>query len=227
MGRDPPTFGAVDSSAAVVPYTLTFLLLLLAPGPDFALVVRNAARGGRSAGIATAAGVASGLAVHAVVVALGLGAVIAASAVAFVVIKLVGAVYLVGLGLTSLLAAVRRRAGDPDRGAGGPLPEVATEEPPGLGRAYRQGVLGNVLNPKAVLIYLALMPQFLPAHPSVASTVELSAVNVITAAVWYVVVGLAVAAVGRVLRRERVRRALDAVTGSVLIAFGARLAAAH
>ncbi len=92
------------------------------------------------------------------------------------------------------------------------------------GRAYRQGLLCNVLNPKVVLTYLALMPQFLPANPSPASTMLLSAITVLAAIGWFGSVALAVAAFRQVLQRPRVRQALDAATGSVLITFGVRVA---
>lgn len=214
----------VSAGVAVLPYTLTFLLVLIAPGPDFALVVRNAGRFGRPAGAATAIGVASGLAVHAGLVALGLGAIIAASAVAYTVIKLAGAAYLVALGAVSLLSALRRRPRlRPDNRSA--HPEPVTDTPTlGWATAYRQGLLCNVLNPKAVLTYLALMPQFLPVHPATASTLLLSAITVASAVGWFGLVALTVAAVRRVLQRPRVQRALDAVTGTALITFGVRVA---
>jgi threonine/homoserine/homoserine lactone efflux protein len=216
--------GVIDD-VAVLPYTLAFLVVLIAPGPDFALVVRNAGRCGRPAGVATAAGIASGLSVHAGIVAVGSGAMIAASAVAFTVVKIAGAAYLVVLGLVTLIGTFRRRPGSGS--AAGDERRAPVDEPGAslsLGRAYRQGLLCNVLNPKAVLTYLALMPQFLPANPSPASTVLLSAITVLSAIGWLRLVALAVAAARRVLQRPRVRQALDAATGSVLITFGVRVA---
>jgi len=214
----------VVDDVAVLPYTLAFLVVLIAPGPDFALVVRNAGRCGRPAGVATAAGIASGLSVHAGMVAVGLGAMIAASAVVFTVVKIAGAAYLVVLGVVTLIGAFRR----PGSGSAAGDERRAQVDEPGaslsLGRAYRQGLLCNVLNPKAVLTYLALMPQFLPANPSPASTVLLSAITVLSAVGWFGLVALAVAAARRVLQRPRVQQALDAATGSVLITFGVRVA---
>lgn len=218
----------VSAGVAVLPYTLTFLLVLIAPGPDFALVVRNAGRFGRPAGAATAIGVASGLAVHAGLVALGLGAIVAASAVAYTVIKIAGAAYLVVLGAVSLLGALRRRPHSRPEAQPGdqPSPPAHVAAYPALSwlKAYRQGLLCNVLNPKAVLTYLALMPQFLPAHPATTSTLLLSAITVVSAVGWFGLVALTVAAVRRVLQRPRVQRALDAVTGTALITFGVRVA---
>lgn len=214
----------MSSGVAVVPYTLTFLVVLIAPGPDFALVVRNAARSGRPAGVATAAGIASGLAVHAGLVAAGLGALIATSALAYTVVKLAGAAYLVVLGVITLASALRRRRSG-DRGR--PGTEDALADSTGrltCGRAFRQGLLCNVLNPKAVLTYLALMPQFLPVAPAATSTLLLSAITVASAVGWFGLVALTVAAVRQVLQRPRVQRVLDAVTGSLLIGFGLRVA---
>lgn len=215
------TVAVVVDDVAVLPYTLAFFVVLIAPGPDFALVVRNAGRWGRTAGVATVAGIASGLLVHANIAAVGLGAVIAASAIAFTVVKIAGAAYLVVLGLVTLIGAFRR----PGSAVGGD-PRAPVDEPDAslpLGRAYRQGLLCNVLNPKVVLTYLALMPQFLPANPSPASTMLLSAITVLAAIAWFGSVALAVAAFRQVLQRPRVRQALDAVTGSVLITFGVRV----
>lgn len=207
------------SPAAAAAYTLAFVLLLVVPGPDFALVVRNAAGGGRSAGVATALGVGTGLAVHAVAVALGLGAIIAASATLFTIVKIVGVVYLAYLGLAALRAGLRGTA------------EEVPADPDGLAArsllvCARQGLLCNVLNPKAILVYLALMPQFLPAGAALGATLTLSSITVASAVVWFVLVAVTVAATGQVLRRPRVRRWLDALTGTALLAFGARLALA-
>jgi len=196
-----------------------------ASGPDFALVVRNAGRCDRPAGVATAAGIASGLLVHVGIVAAGRGAVIAASAVAFTVVKIAGAAYLVVVGLVPLIGALGRGPG-PGLAAGGepgaPVDNSGTSLP--LGRAYRQGLLCNVLNPKAVLTYLALMPQFLPAIPSSASTVLLSAITVLAASGWFGLVALAVAAVRRGVAATSGTAGIDAATGSVLITFGVQVA---
>jgi len=136
--------GVIDD-VAVLPYNLAFLVVLIAPGPDFALVVRNAGRCGRPAGVATAAGIASGLSVHAGIVAVGSGAMIAASAVAFTVVKIAGAAYLVVLGLVTLIGTFRRRPGSGS--AAGDERRAPVDEPGAslsLGRAYRQGLLQRV-----------------------------------------------------------------------------------
>jgi len=138
----------------VDPRTAAFVavaaVLVLTPGPDFAVVVRNALRG-RRLGVATSAGTISGLLVHTVAAALGLSAVLAASALAFTLVKVAGAGYLCWLGMRALLSAGSHRAAhqDPSQSAS-PLPARL---------AFRHGLLTNVLNPKAPLIFLSVLPQ--------------------------------------------------------------------
>ncbi|OLL81733.1 Threonine efflux protein [Pseudonocardia sp. Ae168_Ps1] len=227
-GRDGRTSALSIASmtvASALAYTFAFVLLLVVPGPDFALVLRNAGTGGRRAGIATALGVGAGLAVHAVGVALGLGAIIAASATLFAIVKFVGVAYLAYLGIAALWAGLRR-----PRPSGTPATDDEPAAPSGprpFAAHFRQGLLCNVLNPKAILVYLALMPQFLPAGAALGATLTLSTITVASAVVWFVLVACTVAATGQVLRRPRVRRSLDALTGTALLAFGARLALAR
>jgi threonine/homoserine/homoserine lactone efflux protein len=198
----------------VAAYAFVAALAIAAPGADFAVVFKHAVTTGRAAGVRAAVGVAGGFAVHALAAGLGIGAVLLASATAFTVVKLLGALYLVFLGLRALHAALRRRPpADVGAAAGG------------RGRPLREALLVNALNPKVVLTYLALMPQFLPPGAGPADTLVLSAATVLIALAWFVVVALTVSSLRRVLLRERVRRMIDGVTGAVLVALGARLAA--
>jgi threonine/homoserine/homoserine lactone efflux protein len=191
------------------------IVLIVTPGPDTAMVTRSAFRGGARGASLTALGVALGLLTWGVASAAGLAALLAASALAFTVVRTAGAAVLAVMGLRSLVAAVR--------GGGGTAGEtVPAPERPGA-PAFLQGLLGNLLNPKAGAIFLTVVPQFVrPGDPAA----RLAAMVVVFAAMvcaWLHLYGWLVA---RARRRfgGRLRRALDGVTGAVLIGLGARLA---
>jgi RhtB (resistance to homoserine/threonine) family protein len=192
-------------------------LAAASPGPDFAVVVRRSVVAGRLHGMAAGLGIAAGVFVWSVAAAMGVAALLAASAVAFTVVKIAGAAYLLWLGVSALLAA--RRGG-------------AALDEPGRGRAearirasFRDGLLCNVLNPKAGVFFVAVLPQFVPMDGATGDVLLLSLVAVVVTVAWFTVVANLVAALRRVLSRPAVRRSLDAVTGAVLIALGVRLAA--
>jgi threonine/homoserine/homoserine lactone efflux protein len=199
-------------------YLAVAVVLIVTPGPDTALTIRNALLGGRRAGLSSALGVSSGQAVWALATSVGLAALLAASEPVFVALKLAGAAYLVFLGLHSLWAAVRRRSYPPPDGAqpgGGLVPRAA----------YRQGVLSNLANPKMAVFFTSLLPQFTSGGPAFAGLLALGLLFSLLTLVWLGAYAVAVARAGRLLRRPAVRRALDAVTGAVLVALGLRLGA--
>ena len=207
--------------SAVIVHFPAFLgvvvLVIVTPGPDTALTIRNTLLGGRAAGLATAAGVAAGQAVWALAAAVGIAALVQASQPAFTALRLVGAAYLVFLGLQSLVAAVRghrRAALDVAARAAGLRPAVA----------LRQGLLSNLANPKMAAFFTSLLPQFV-VGPSFAPLFALGLVLCGLTLVWLAAYAVAVARAGDLLRRPLVRRAIDAVTGAVLVALGLRVAA--
>jgi threonine/homoserine/homoserine lactone efflux protein len=192
-------------------------LVIVTPGPDTALTVRNALLGGRGAGVATAAGVAAGQAVWTAAASAGIAALLVASEPAFVAVKLAGAAYLVLLGLQTLAHAVRGRPSERDGHAAAGLRS---------GAAFRQGLLNDLGNPKMAVFFTTLLPQFAPAHGPAFPT--LLAFGVLFSAMtftWLCVYSVAVARAGRALRRPRIRRALDAIMGAALVAMGLRVAA--
>lgn len=193
------------------------VLVIVTPGPDTALTIRNTLLGGRAAGLATAAGVAAGQAVWALAAAVGIAALVQASQPAFTALRLLGAAYLVFLGLQSLAAAVRghrRAALDVAARGAGLRPAVA----------LRQGLLSNLANPKMAAFFTSLLPQFV-VGPSFAPLFALGLVLCGLTLVWLAAYAVAVARAGDLLRRPLVRRAIDAVTGAVLVALGLRVAA--
>jgi threonine/homoserine/homoserine lactone efflux protein len=214
----------------LVAFGLVAILAVMSPGPDFAIVTRASLAGGRRAGVLATLGIGTGLLVHASAAAAGLSVIIAASATAFTVVKLAGAVYLLVLGVQALRGALRRRrAADPDPAD----PDPVMPELPGSRRrsfataraAYTQGLLTNVLNPKVVLFFLSLMPQFIPAGASVVVwTTLLTAILVVAALSWFGLVAVLVVQLRGVLTRPRVTRVVEGTTGAIFIGLAGRLA---
>lgn len=185
------------------------VVVIVTPGQDTALTVRNTLAGGRRAGIRTAAGVVCGQAIWALAASAGVAALLVASEPAFVALKVAGAAYLIYLGGQALLAAVRRRQ------AGHELPR------PTGGHELRQGLLSNLGNPKMAVFFSSLLPQFGDSFPALLS---LGLLFCALTLMWLSAYALAVARAGDVLRRPRVRRSIDAVMGTALVALGVRLA---
>lgn len=195
-------------------------LAVMSPGPDFAVTVRNSAVSGRAMGMMTVFGISVGIFVWAVSAALGVAALLAASATAYTVVKLAGAAYLLFIGVRAVRAAMRGEYSAPPAGAG-------DRDGPGLWTGFRQGLLCNVLNPKAAVFYVALMPQFLPHSPDAADTLMLSLIAVALTAGWFLTVANVVGVLRQVFNRPAVRRRIDGVTGVVLLGLGLKLAADH
>jgi len=186
------------------------LIISVAPGPDMELVLRNSIRGGRPAAYRTILGTGLGLIGWATASAIGIAAVLAASATVFTALKLAGAVYLVYLGLQTLLALRRGEAHD----------LAGSKHAPGS--PFRQGLVTNLLNPKLAVLFTTLLPQFISADdPVFAKSMLLAAVFVAIGMTWLVTY---VRVIDAVARSRRVRRAMQAASGAVLIALGGRLA---
>ncbi|MFI8803633.1 LysE family translocator [Micromonospora chalcea] len=203
------------SAATLAGYLAAIVVLMLTPGPDMMFVLANATRYGARAGAVAALGVAAGEAVHVAAVVAGLATVIAASPVLFTAIRWAGAAYLIVLGLRAL------------RGTG--RPGVAADEADGggAGRAFRRGLLTNLLNPKMILFSVAFLPQFVrpDAGPVAAQLVLLGALFV--AVQLTVDLALGVGA-GRFARRwgdSRWSRRVDRLCAVAFVALGVRLAA--
>ena len=199
---------------ALLAFFAVAALVIVTPGQDTALTVRNSLLGGRRGGTFTAAGVAAGQLVWTLAASAGLAALLVASEPAFLAVKVIGAAYLVVLGAQSLLHALR-----------GHVP-AATEHGRTLsGRAaFRQGLVSNLGNPKMAVFFSSLLPQFVPGRPTFASLFALGVVFCAMTFAWLALYAAVVERAGAVLRRPRVRRWLDAATGTVLVALGLRVA---
>jgi threonine/homoserine/homoserine lactone efflux protein len=186
-------------------------LVICTPGQDTALTIRNTLSGGRPSGVATAAGVALGQATWTVAASFGIAALIAASEPAFLALKLAGAAYLVFLGLQTLVSALRGRY----RRTAAAGPRLRPRA------ALRQGLVSNLGNPKMAAFFTSLLPQF---GDGFVVLLGLGLLFSLMTLVWLSAYAFAVARTSAFLLRPRVRRALDAITGAVLVAFGVRLA---
>ncbi|ABE59847.1 LysE family translocator [Chromohalobacter israelensis] len=202
-------------------FLVAITLLTLTPGVDTLLVIRNTSRGGVRDGVLTSVAICSGLFVHATVSALGISLILLQSAWAFSALKLVGAGYLVWLGLKSLASA--------RRGGGLPVAEVGVERqrvPAWL--SLREGFLSNVLNPKTVVFYMAFLPQFIaPGDPALLKSLWLAGVHFVIANLWQVGIVLMVGGAARWLAKGWVSRMMEGTTGAVLVLFGVKLALAQ
>lgn len=206
--------GVLTELAAFLPVAA---VVICTPGPDTALTVRNALAGGRLAGISTAAGVAIGQCIWTAAAGFGLAGLLRASAPAFLAVRAAGAAYLVILGVQSLRAA-RARHGD-----GG----TATRTPLVIrsARGLRQGLLNDLGNPKMAGFFISLLPQFAgTGRGSLVAFLGFGFLFCLLTFCWLTVYSVVVAKARALFARSRVRRALDGLTGFVLIGLGIRVA---
>jgi threonine/homoserine/homoserine lactone efflux protein len=195
------------------------VLVIVTPGPDTALTIRNTLLGGRPAGLSTALGVVTGQATWTIATSAGIAALLLASEPAFLAVKLVGAAYLVLLGLQALRHAFFSAGSTAHGMASGSARRLV----PAV--AYRQGVISNLGNPKMAAFFPSLLPQFTPdGRASFATLLLLGFVFCALTLIWLTGYAVAVAKAGDFLRRPRIRRAVEGLTGAVLVTLGVRLA---
>ncbi len=198
-------------------FIITGILLNLTPGPDTFYILGRGMAQGRGSGVASALGIGAGSLVHTLAAALGLSTIIAASATAFLAVKMVGAVYLVYLGARMLF----KRSADTS---------ISTAfNSTGFLAVFRQGLLTNVLNPKVALFFLAFMPQFISADsPSKFSAfIVLGLCFVVTGTLWCLCLAWFSSLLGQGLRgRSLFSSALNRMAGALFVFLGLRLAVA-
>jgi threonine/homoserine/homoserine lactone efflux protein len=203
--------------ASLAAFLVVAVVVIVTPGPDTALTIRNTLLGGRRSGVFTAVGVAAGQTTWTAATSAGLAALLVASEPVFRAVRFAGAAYLAFLGIQALRAAWR---------GGGEATTVVR----GLRRltppaALRQGLISNLTNPKMIAFFPALLPQFAPSHQGAFLVLLLLGLLFSSMTlVWLTGYAFAVAKAGDFLRRLRVRRFLEAATGAVLLALGLRLA---
>lgn len=196
-------------------------VVIMTPGPDTVVTIGGTLSGGRRGGVLTALGVFCGQAVWTLSTSAGISALLVASAPAFLTVKYAGAAYLVFLGIQALWAAARHRQTSEHEPSGPPPASGAPPLRPSRWGHFRRGLLSDLSNPKMAVFFTGLLPQL---GSSFAALVLLGLLFCTMTFGWLCCYSLAVARMGDLLRRSRVRRALDAVTGAVLVAFGLRIA---
>jgi threonine/homoserine/homoserine lactone efflux protein len=203
-------------ATAALAYLGVCAVVICTPGPDTALTIRNSIIGGRRGGVRTAAGIAFGQLVWTIAASIGIAGLIQASQPAFTTLKIVGAAYLVFLGLQSILAAVRGRPNHEGNGTPSELQQW---------QAVRQGFISNIANPKMAAFFLSLLPQFVPlAAGSFVALLAHGLVFCLMTFGWLSLYAAVLHRLGPIMKRSRVRRALGAVSGTVLVALGIRVA---
>ncbi|WP_019812915.1 LysE family translocator [Saccharomonospora saliphila] len=197
-------------------YLVLVVLVVLAPGPDTVVTLKNSFAGGFRGGLIATAGIATGNVVQGTAVAFGLGTLIVSSQPVFHTLRWLGVVYLCYLGVQAIRSAWRGDYATLD---------AAGTRSSGF-RRFREGFLSNVTNPKVLALYLSVLPQFLdPVRGTITDSLLLAYTVAVLGAVWLLLLVLFVHKVRAWLQRRAVRRALDVATGTTLIGFGTALAA--
>ncbi|MEV4744850.1 LysE family translocator [Streptosporangium sp. NPDC049248] len=212
----------MDLVSSLPAFVLAVVLISASPGPAMALILRRAALRGFSGAVPTVLGLEAGLYLWALLAAAGLAALVAASEVAFLVLRVVGAGFLLYLGIRAWRSAWR------GRGTSGAAEEVA-DPAPGAAltwwKAFGEGSVVMLANPKAAAFMIALYPQFVPAgRPLFATTALLAVLQVVIETLLYLALAAVIGRAGAWFRRPVVRRRLDAVSGTVLVVLGLRVA---
>jgi threonine/homoserine/homoserine lactone efflux protein len=235
----------VDLVRELPAFFVAVVLISASPGPAVALILRRAALRGLRRTVPVVLGLEAGLYLWALLAAAGVAALVAASEAAFVVLRVVGAVVLIGLGVRAWRTVWRQGRGTepPEAGPAGRLDAGSAEsvgaqprdqaEPLGDGagrgggwRAFAEGAAVQLANPKAAVFMVAFFPQFIPAgRPVFATTAVLAAVQVALETCLYLALAASVASAGGWFRRPAIRRRLEAASGAVLVGLGLRVAA--
>ena len=202
----------------LVPFLALAILVIITPGPDMALVTRNALRGGRRAALLTTLGIVSGLLVWTLASAVGVAVLLEANAFAFTALRLAGAAYLAYLGIRALVTSWRHQTTPFS------IPENRFDITR-MNSSYAQGFVNNVLNPKIAIFFTSLIPQFITPGPSVAfDSTELAAIFAIMGLAWLTAFSIVAGSTRSVLKLPRVKQWLDRATGVALVALGVRVA---
>ncbi|TWI70746.1 RhtB (resistance to homoserine/threonine) family protein [Desulfobotulus alkaliphilus] len=204
---------------SLLAFLSAMLILTLAPGADTFLVIRNTLKGGQKQGCTTSLGVCSGLFVHASLSAFGISLILMHSATVFSTVKILGALYLIWLGLKSLKSATKPSEKIKDLTfSEGKLQKKS------FYKAFQEGFLSNVLNPKTAVFYMAFLPQFIQPDDSVLlKSFFLAGLHFIMALIWLCMVAHGLHRVGHCLRKPAFTRWMEGISGGILVGFGIRL----
>ena len=199
-------------------FLIPITLLTLTPGVDTMLVIRNTTRGGFWDGTTTSLGICSGLFFHAMISAVGISVLILQSTLAFSSLKIAGAAYLIFLGTISLKDAIKGNYNLSDK--------LTAKKPDNFiaKRSFKEGLFCNILNPKAIVFYMAFIPQFIdPLKPALFQTFFLAGLHFIIAMIWQVLLASMIIRAKALLEKKIIKKSLNAITGIVMMFFGAGL----
>lgn len=179
-------------------------------------MIRNASRGGAKDGIAASLGICIGLFVHATLSAVGISAILAQSAQLFSMVKMIGAVYLIWLGLSTLK--------DIYKGKSDAISWLGIQNQSSIKRSVREGFLSNVLNPKTAVFYLAFLPQFInPEGSAIAQTMTMASIHFVIAMIWQSGLAVSLSCAKNMIGNMNFMRRMEATTGVVLVGLGIKL----
>jgi threonine/homoserine/homoserine lactone efflux protein len=203
-------------------FLLISIFVLVTPGPDTAVTIRNTLLGGRLAGVSTALGIALGQWIWALATSVGLVAILLASEPIFNAIRWAGAAYLIWLGVQSLRSALAPKIG----AAGSAAAQLPGDRPSlSASAAFRQGLLSDLGNPKMAVFFASVLPQFAPEGQGMLSALALLGImfSAMTLA-WLTLYAVVIASLGDAFRRSPIKRAIEGLMGAALVGFGVRIA---
>ena len=197
-------------------FFLVSAVVIVTPGPDTALTIRNTLFGGRLGGVFTAAGVSTGQATWALAAAAGVAALLQTAEPVYVGIRLAGAAYLILLGIQAVVAGVAR---EPETASAPAVRQALLTAPVAL----RQGLISNLTNPKMAIFFTSLLPQFVSRRSPFLGLIALGLVFSTMTLLWLTAYAFTIAKTGDFLRRPAMRRALELITGTALVVLAARI----
>lgn len=197
-------------------YLVAITLLTITPGVDTMMVLRNTLRGGAKDGLVSSLGICLGLFVHATLSAVGISAILLYSATAFTVLKTIGACYLLWLGFSGIKSFWYARYHAQE--------STPTHTTFNAWRSLREGFLSNVLNPKAIIFYMAFLPQFIdPSHSALGQSLFLALLHFMVGTLWQGILVYMICSANRFMLSPKVRQSLDLFSGVVMLLLGLRL----
>ncbi|MCP3900189.1 MAG: LysE family translocator [Desulfobacteraceae bacterium] len=203
---------------SIIVFLIPITLLTITPGVDTMLIIRNTTRGGLRDGSATSLGICSGLFFHAIISAVGISVLILQSAWAFSLLKIAGAAYLFLLGTINLKSAIKG-----NYNYSGKI-SLTMDNNFIAKRSFKEGLFCNILNPKAIVFYMAFIPQFIdPSKPAFFQTFVLAGLHFIIAMIWQVLLASMINQAKTLLKNKLIKKSLDIITGVVMMIFGAGL----
>lgn len=196
-------------------FVVMCILLIILPGPDFAIVTKNTLTLGKSGGFKTAVGTCCALLIHTTFAVLGLSAIIVKSALLFSIFKYIGAIYLIYIGIKTLLSLRN------DKSA------VTSENNDyrfSYGSCFKQGFFTNILNPKVALFFLTFFPQFVDSGSTFIPFLIMGITYAILTAIWFILYVYLIHQISAFMKNVRTQKVIEGVTGAILIGFGLKLA---